>query len=184
MSSAPDHLKQSPGRPKGTPAISKKAPTKFTVERKRRFLTKLESCGILSEAAASVGVSRNTIYKVMERDEKFKQRVEIAKERSVAKLEQEMEDRIYNGNEKMEYDGDGNLVRRTVTKDNNLLGRALEANMPEKYGKKQEGNTQINVVGDSAISKLADFLKVDLPEKDITPKEDEDDVLEGDWEED
>ena len=178
-----DYLRQSPGRPVDQPALDYKAPTKFTVEKKRKFLKKLERCGILAEAAASVGVSRNTVYKNMERDEKFKERVEISRERSVARLEKEMEERIYEGNEKFEYDGSGQLVRRTVTKDNNLLTKALEANDPQKWGKKSESNTQVNVIGDSAIAKLADFLKVDLPERDITPNRNEDDALEGDWEE-
>lgn len=170
--------KEGAGRPAGVPEIGRKERVVFDTKRRRRFIKKLEQCGVLSEAAASVGVSRNNIYKAMERDPAFKERVEIARERSVANLEKEFEDRIYNGNEKMEYDGDGKLMRRTVTKDNNLLARALEANMPEKYGKKTDsngGNTIINV-GDSAIDKLAAFLKVDLPEREVN-----NDAIEGDY---
>lgn len=168
MSSANENKpKGKAGRPAGLPEVGRKERVTFDTKRKRRFLKKLEQCGVLSEAAASVGVSRNNIYKVMEKDKNFKERVEIAKEKSVAKLEQEFEDRVFNGNEKMEYDGKGNLVRRTVTKDNNLLTKALEANMPEKYGKKtgDGGNNTIVNIGDSAIDKLAAFLKVDLPEE-------------------
>lgn len=174
------HLKLSPGRPKGTPSLGTKGYNRFDLPRKKRFLKKLEASGSLTEAAAAVGVARNTIYKAMDKDEKFKARVEIARERATANLEVELNDRIYKGNEKLEYDADGKLVRKTVTKDNNLLSRALEANMPEKYGKKNDTNVQVNVVGDSAINKLAAFLKVDLPEKD---EEKKDGTIDADWEE-
>lgn len=168
------------GRPAGVPNIGRKPHAKFDINRKRRFIKKMEACGIITEAAEYVGISRLTVYKAMEKDPRFKERVEIAKERSNARLEREMQSRIYEGNEKLEYDGEGNLTKKTVTKDNALLVKALEANMGEKYGKKTE-NTNINVnvdVGESAIDKLASFLKVDLPEKEVNP------AIEGEWQED
>ena len=167
------------GRPVGVPEVGRKEIVKFDLKRRKRFIQKLSQCGILSEAAAFVGVSRNNIYKVMAKDANFKECVERAKEKSVARLEQEFEDRLYNGNEKIEYDADGKVLRKTVTKDNNLLTRALEANMPEKYGKKSTGpSTEVTInVGDSALDKLAAFLKADLPEKEVNQ------VIEADYQE-
>lgn len=167
---------------KSVPQLGRKSHTRFDNTRKRRFIAKLEKDGIISKAAASVGISRITVYKAMEKDETFKQRVEIAKERADARLEEEFQRRIYEGNEKVEYDGEGNVMRKTVTHDNALLTKALESHFPERYGKKTESNVNVKVsVEDSAISKLANFLNVELPEdeKEINPE------IEGDyWEED
>lgn len=157
--------KKSPGRPKGVPELDRKTVVRFDTPRKKRFLKALEKGKTISESAASVGVARNTIYKAMERDETFKALVEIAQEKAASALEKELQDRIFEGNKKIVYDEAGKVISTTVTKDNALLSKALEANMPEKYGKKPTNETKVQInVGDSAIAKLASKLNVDLEE--------------------
>lgn len=150
-----------------------------------KFLKRLEKTGNMVDAASFVGVVRGTIYKKMERDVKFKQCVELARERALAGYERELDNRIYEGNSKEEYDGEGNLTRRTVTKDNTLLVKALEVSDRDKWGKPEanKGNTTIVNVGDSAVSKLAAFLKVDLPETEKEVGKGSEDTVEGEWEE-
>lgn len=176
----------SPGRPPGAKNLSTKPHKRFDAEAKKKFLKVYERCGILTEAATAAGVSRHTVYKALNSDEVFKERFEITKDRCLAKLEKEFDDRIYSGNEKIEYDGEGQITKRTVTKDNNLLVKALEVHAPEKYGKKADTSTQnvqINI-GDSAIDKLASFLKVDIHEERAkAPPEDGDNMIEAEWEE-
>lgn len=155
--------KKSPGRPKGVPELDRKTITRFDTPRKKRFLKSLEKGRTISESAASVGISRNTVYKAMERDDTFKALVEIAQEKAASALEKELQDRIFEGNKKVVYDENGEVITTTVTKDNALLSKALEANMPEKYGKKPTNETKVQInVGDSAIAKLASMLKIDL----------------------
>lgn len=179
----------STGRPKGSRSLTQKPVVRFTTKVRKKFLEHLSKHGNFSDAAVHAGISRHTAYSAMTRDPKFKDRVEIAKERCVANLEKELTSRIYDGNVKSEYGADGALFRKTVTHDNNLLIKALEANAPEKYGKKSDvGDTTIINVGDSAISKLAAFLKIDLPsaEKSIegtTEESEEDDIEDAEWEE-
>lgn len=168
------------GRPKGSKSLTSKPHVRFDINAKAKFLKRLERNGSVSDAASFVGISRDTVYKAAKSDPRFKERMEIAKERCVAKLEKELDDRLYSGNEKVEYDGEGNVTKRTVTKDNTLLTKALEANYPEKYGKRGEGGDTTIVVGDSAISKLAAFLKVSMPEKEVGSGQE---ALEADWEE-
>lgn len=179
----------STGRPKGSRSLTQKPVVRFTTKVRKKFLEHLSKHGNFSDAAVHAGISRHTAYSAMTRDPKFKDRVEIAKERCVANLEKELTSRIYDGNVKSEYGADGALFRKTVTHDNNLLIRALEAHAPEKYGKKSEGSgdTTIINVGDSAISKLAAFLKVDLPvsEKAIegSVEDASDEIEDAEWEE-
>lgn len=174
------------GRPVGVKDVGKRNNTEFTTERKNKFLRHLSKHGNVSSAATAVGVSRATIYAAARRDERFKDRLEMAKDKAVSGLEDEMEKRIYQGDEKFEYyvdeDGVERLKKRTVSKDNNLLVRALEANDPDKYGKKTgDKSVVVNAVGDSAISKLAEFLKVDLPDHALPALSDKSNEVEGEF---
>lgn len=172
-----DSTKKKPGRKKGGQDLAVRKPrVAFDINVMNKLLKRLEKTGNLADASAFVGVSRDNVYKHMKKDERFRDRVELAKDRCLANYERELDNRIYEGNQKVEYDGDGKVMKKTVTHDNTLLLKALEANDPDKWGKKSsqsEGGTVVNI-GDSAISKLATFLKVDLPsqEKDVTPAQD------------
>jgi len=185
MSSDVDlNSKGKPGRPAGGKNLTTKPYAKFDVNGKIKFLRRLEKTGQVADAASFVGVSRDTVYKAAQKDPRFKEKMDIARERCVAKLEKELDERLYKGNEKVEYDGGGNVLRKTVTKDNALLTKALESHYPEKYGKKSEQKSDTTIViGDSAISKLAAFLKVDLPEKEVGGVIEDEEAIEGEWEE-
>jgi hypothetical protein len=167
------------GRPKGVKEIGRKRHVKFTPEKKRAFLRQLSKHGNVRSAAGKVGISRLTVYEHMRKDPNFKERVERAKDQALGELQDEFYDRIYNGNEKIEYDEKGDIIRKTVQKDNKLLEKALDAQDPETYGKKdQRTNINVNVDGASALDKLAEFLKVEAPEKPVEGnviEQDEDD---------
>lgn len=166
------------GRKKGTRDLGPRKNKSFDIKAKQKFIRHLEKHGNMGAAADHVGVSRTTVYKAMKKDERLRERVEIAKDRAVQNLEDEMEKRIYEGNEKIEYGYDPDGVeykkKRTVEKDNNLLVRALEANDPAKYSKKtQNTNVNVEVDGNSALNKLAEFLKISLPDTPDDPDEKE-----------
>jgi len=156
------------GRPKGVKEIGRKRHVKFTPEKKRAFLRQLSKHGNVRGAAGKVGISRLTVYEHMRKDPNFKERVERAKDQALGELNDEFYDRIYNGNEKLEYDEDGNLIKKTVQKDNKLLEKALESQDPDSFGKNDKRtNINVNVDGASALDKLAEFLKVEAPEKPV-----------------
>ena len=178
------------GRPKGVRDMkgTKRKNTRFDVKLKQKFLKHLEKHGNVSKAADYVGVSRPTVYLAARNDERFQERIDMAKDKAVANLEDEMEKRIYQGDETLVYNyddqGEEKLVKKTVSKDNNLLMRALEANDPQKYSKKthETKDVNVNVSGDSAINKLAEFLSVELPdnsEKEVSEKEVEGNVVDN-----
>ncbi len=154
------------GRPKGSK--NKKGKTGryvvFDAAKKRKFLKQLERHGSVRAAAASVGISRFTAYAHISKHEKFAEKVEIAKDKALSNLEDELCDRLYNGNETLEYDADDNLIKRIVKKDNDLLKIALKAQDSERYGDKAGATVSVNIDAGSAVDKLAAFLKVELPD--------------------
>ncbi|AHX01160.1 hypothetical protein M316_0095 [Nitrincola phage 1M3-16] len=151
--------------------------TMFDVNKQREFLRQLSMHGNLTTAASSVGIVRQTVYELMKRDPKFSARVDIARAKAVGGLENELYDRIFNGNKVKVYDGEGNLITETVKHDNALLLKALEANDRERYGKTPSGGVTVNVDTTSNVAnKLSQLLGVDVNRedfegecKDITP---------------
>ena len=154
------------GRPKGIPELARKPRKKFTTEIKRRFLKELEKHGNIKAAAAVVGMSRVTIYAHIQKNEAFADRVEMAKDKALAKMEEEHLARTMGGAETVVYDGEGNIVTRTVKKDTKPIESRLRVLDPERYGKNGGGDTNINInIGQSAKAKLAELLKIDLPQE-------------------
>ena len=175
--------KKPQGRPVGVKEISRKSHIKFTSEKKRAFLRHLAKHGNIRSAAGSVGISRLTIYHHIRNDPNFKDRVEKARDQALGVLQDEFYERIFNGNEKIEYDDEGNVIKRTVQKDNKLLEKALESQDPESFGKNSQGNqggVNVNISGGSGLEKLAEFLNVEMPQE----KQTKGNVIENDEDDD
>ena len=155
---------QGGGRPKGLKDTKpRKKYVHFTPALKWKFLDTLAANGSIRASAALVDISEFTIFAHMRKDDHFNDLVETALAKYLSKLEDEFQKRIFEGNETLEYDGDGVLIRKVVKKDNDLLKMALKATDKEKYGDK--GNsTNVTIDANSAIGKLAEFLKLDLPD--------------------
>lgn len=121
-------------------------------ETRRMFLEELSRCGNVSQAAAHVGVSRTTVYKLRQEDEAFAKQWAEAEALGAAALEDEARRRAHDGIDKpivwqgeIMHDkvvdpatGEEKLVPRTVKEyDNGLLFKLLAAHFPDKYKRRE-----------------------------------------------
>ena len=133
----------------------------LTEQNKDKLLEQLSRTGNLSASAASVGVTRFAVYKAIERDQDFGERIALAREKACNVLENEMYRRGVEGyDEPIFYQGEEvGSVRRYSDKLLQLLARA---NMGDRYSEKQNVTIDTNVtVEHSAKGKLARLLGID-----------------------
>lgn len=150
----------------------------LTKEKKIAFLEELEKHGNVSAACSIVGITKKTLYAHRENDEWLRDQMEIAKATCLRRLQYEKWSRIYDGVETIEYDGEGEIIKRTVKKDNDLLKVALRALDPETYSVPVgQAGVQVNIDagGGKALEKLAAMLNVQLPQQE------EGRIVEADW---
>lgn len=169
------------GRPKGIPELARKPGKVFNTERKRKFLKALSETGSVSKACSAVGISRMTAYQHRQKHNAFAERWELALAKATASFEELYHDRVREGDEVTEYDSDGNVTKRTIKKAAKPVESVLKTLDPDKYAPKSNSNVNVNVqTGDSAINKLAEMLKIKLPQKSEKELNKE---IEGQWEE-
>ena len=159
---------QSKGRPPGSKSLYPKTPVRFTPRLKRKYLQYVAQGFDRTAAAAKCGISRHTVYSHLKSDPKFADALAIATEKANANLEETLYKRITDGTKTVETDGKGNVLKITTKQNDALLLRALEAKKPSVWGKKSS-NTNVNVnvdsTGNSAVSRLAQMLGVEVPDK-------------------
>lgn len=155
---------QGGGRPKGSKDSKPRKYVHFTAALQWKVLDTISKNGNIKAAAATAGVSRETVFKYIRENAEFSDLVDVALGKFLAKLEDETSKRIFEGAETKEYDGEGNLVRRIVKQDNDLLKMVLKAADQERYGDKNNV-IGVNIDGNNAIGKLAEFLKLNKTEQ-------------------
>lgn len=144
-------------------AKSVRSYTKFTNARKRKFLRALEKVGNLNSAAAHTGVSRDTVYQHMRKNEDFAKAVEIARGKATFKLEEEAWLRATEGRDKTLY-YKGEEIGTEKQYSDRLLERLLEASDRERYAKNTNVNLDANIEvseGENAKQKLISLLKLE-----------------------
>jgi len=85
---------------------------KFDDEAKARFLDEYRKWGRMGESAAAAGVSKQTVRKALEDDEDFAEAVMACEEEYKDKLIAHHQNLVFNGQEKILYDRNGNIVSR------------------------------------------------------------------------
>lgn len=85
---------------------------KFDDDAKARFLNEYRKWGRMGESAAAAGVSKQTVRKALEDDEDFAEAVMACEEEYKDKLIAHHQDLVFNGQEKISYDRNGNVVSR------------------------------------------------------------------------
>lgn len=158
---------------------------KFTIAMQRKFLKEFAKIGNIAGAAARIGVDRKTVYNERNKNEAFKQALDIAKENLAASLEDYAIDRVINGEKVVKKDGDGNVIEETTKPCSPAFAvKVLEAKT-ESYAKTTESvNTQSDE--NAAIKKLAGKLGITLDDdkiKAVLAKEIDGEVIEGEFEE-
>ena len=169
---------RSKGRPTGVPNVDTKPYGKMTPQKKRKFLEKLARTGNLHAAAADIGMSRSSMYKLMARDTAFRQRVEMARDKASGNLDEAAYKRGVEGVDKPIYNRNGQIIGTEKVYSDKLLMKLMEANDPERHGKgkRTENNININISAeDSAKAKLASLLDIKLPGHTLENEPDEED---------
>ena len=151
----------------------------FDTNAQKRFLNELAKSGNILQSAAAQGWSRHTIYRAMNNNKKFAEAVEIARENVNGKVRQSILDRILNGEEIIEKDAKGDVIKTTVRPVNSALAiKWIESTQKEEFGKRSEVTTlHIGEGGDSnsRLMALAQKLNVALP--DNSKDKEDDDIL-------
>ena len=82
-----------------------------------------------------MGVSRDAVYKLRDRDAAFEEALSLALDRYAASLESELHSRIFHGLQRPVFQR-GELVGHETLKSDRLLEVALRARLPEKYSER------------------------------------------------
>lgn len=144
---------------------------KFDDKAKEVFLDEFRKWGRMGESAAKVGVCTGTVRRHMEEDEDFAQAVLACEEEYREKLIGHHQDLVFNGQEKIHYDRNGNIVSRETIYPIRLIELELKKH-DSGYRDKQE--VAINhsggvLVAPAEMSSIDDWEKRFAKAKDITP---------------
>lgn len=115
----------------------RKPPVEFTDERKQRYIDVISKVGLKYIAAEAAGVTQATVTGHLREDPEFREAVEHRLQEFHDRMEREMYRRGVQGVlEPVFYQG--RVVGTIRRYDSNLLVRLMEANRPEKFGRKAE----------------------------------------------
>jgi len=130
--------------------------TQFTAERKAAFIAAYEDSGEKKAAAASVGVTRQTIYDHIAKDAEFKAACEAARGRLLGKLTKTLKKLAIDGVTKKTFDKDGALSSETKVYNVPALLAWLKRLEREKWGDKVQ-------VDQTVTTKATDTRVDDIP---------------------
>jgi hypothetical protein len=126
---------------------------------REQFLAALEYTGMVSEACAMVGISRQTAYVERQRNEEFAVAWSNVDERVIERLEQEAFRRAHHGVPRLIVSAGKKLGTEQQYSDG-LLQFLLKAKRPEKYRERVDvahsGGVQHDVAVRVDLSKLSD----------------------------
>jgi len=132
-------------RPRSVYTLGVEAPqTQFDAERKAAFVAAYEDTGEKKAAAASVGVTRQTIYNHIASDPEFRDACEAARGRLLGKLTRTLKKLAIDGVTKKTYDKDGDVVSETKQYDVRALLAWLKRLEREKWGDKVAVDQTVN----------------------------------------
>ena len=132
-------------------------PSSTTPKRQHAFLEAYARCGVVTEAAETVGIVREQHYRWMQDDPDYKTRFEQAQARAADSLESELFRRVREGVEEVVTEDDG---KQRVTRkfSDTLLIFALKGQKPDRYREQWKGELQHT--GALAVSSGPDLSKL------------------------
>lgn len=122
--------------------------TKLTPEKQKEFLELFSKSGNCALSARTIGVTRNAIWYLRERDETFDEGYKEAEAIALGLLEEEARRRALEGVDRPVYQ-QGNLVGYEKVYSDRMLEILLKAHAPEKYRDNQPtdiGGVTINLL--------------------------------------
>lgn len=145
---------------------------KFDDKAKGVFLDVYREWGRIGEAAASAGVSTQTVRHYMKEDEEFGNACLLAEEEYRDKLIAHHQNLVFNGTEKVSYDRNGNIVSRETIYPVRLIELELKKH-DSGYRDKQEIAVQHSggvLVAPAEMKTIDDWESRFAKAKDVTPK--------------
>jgi len=145
---------------------------RFGPQQKKKFLRLLAKHGNLKQCAAMVGVSSQAVYKAMNKDEKLKEAVDIARDKAAVVIESEIKRRAIDGVEKDVY-FQGEVVGTEIVYSDKMLELLARANIPEygnvasNLGSHSQPQVNINILNGETKTKLADLLGVTIDQEPV-----------------
>ncbi len=108
----------------------------WTEEKQRRFIETLADTGLVGVAAKSVGMSRETAYRLRRsaHGAAFARAWDAARHHAGGLIEDIAFERAIEGVEQDVYDGNGEVVAARLVHDNRLLKYLLSHLKPDRYG--------------------------------------------------
>ena len=131
--------------------------SKSTPVSKRRFLEAYARCGVITEAAETVGIGRESHYDWVRDDPEYKAAFEHAQQRAADSLESELFRRVREGVEESvtEHDGKQRITKRF---SDTLLIFALKGQKPDRY--KEQWRGELQHTGALAVSRGPDLTQL------------------------
>ncbi len=146
---------------------------KFDDRAKGVFLEEYRKWGRMGESAAAAGVSTQTVRFHIDTDEEFANAVMIAEEEYRDKLIGHHQNLVFNGQEKVYYDRNGNIMSRETVYPVRLIELELKKH-DSGYRDKQElavHHTGGVLVAPAEMPTIDDWEKRFSASKDVTPTE-------------
>jgi hypothetical protein len=154
-------------------SVLTRAGSKLTPKRVRDFLKELEKTGNLRASAAHIGVVPSAVYAAAQKDQRFRDAIELARHKASHAIETELRRRGIEGYEEKVF-FQGEQVGTQKRYSDRLLELLAKGNM-EKYGKTSEIGVNVNIGAENIKTKLASLLGVEIKK--------EEEVIEGDFRE-
>lgn len=128
--------------------------------KQKELVACIEKSANLSGSAAACGVTRDAVYKAMERDPSFRQEIHDAREKAAYSIEREIWRRGIEGVDKPVFFR-GEQVSNVTEYSDRLLLALAKANMPNRYSERQLQTIDhtVKIDGD-AKSKLSELLGI------------------------
>jgi len=108
----------------------------FNAARKAAYVIAFEKCGEVAAAAASVNISRRTVYNHMQSDPDFAHEVEMADGRLLGRIIGEVEHLALFGVKTKHYTAEGVYTHTTTKKSEKLLLAWLKRREPANWSDK------------------------------------------------
>lgn len=146
---------------------------KFDDAAKQIFLEEYRKWGRMGESAAAAGVTTLTVREHIDKDEDFASALMIAEEEYKDKLISHHQDLVFNGQEKVHYDRNGNIMSRETIYPIRLIELELKKH-DEGYRDKQELKVQHTggvLIAPAEMPSIDDWEKRFGAAKDVTPKD-------------
>lgn len=144
---------------------------KFDDRAKGVFLEEYRKWGRMGESAAAAGVTAQTVRHHIDTDEEFAQAVYIAEEEYRDKLIGHHQNLVFNGQEKVYYDRNGNIMSRETVYPVRLIELELKKHDPGYRDKQELAVTHTGgvLIAPAEMPSIDDWEKRFSSAKDVTP---------------